>query len=183
MKIINRLLSFCILTITLFSCKVDSGITSPYVSYYKGDNTLLYFIKPLKMSGESNKGKVDVDFTFNDQKDSDSSFVTVNYTVYNLTLNGTVKSYIECNGNTIDLQKNEKVFQEFVSGSPKIRYTSQLSKASFLSVLKYKDFTFKLSALNSKEEVFRFLLKRKYHNKLNKTSTQLYDILSQKITQ
>ncbi len=183
MKIINKLLSLFILTITLYSCKVDSGITSPYVSYYKGDNTLLYFIKPLKMSGENNKGKVEVDFTFNDQKDSDSSFVTVNYTVYNLSLNGIVKSFIESNGNTFDLQKNEKVFQEFVSGSPKIRYTSQMSKVSFLSILKCKDFTFKLSTLNNKEDMYRFLLKNKYHNKLNKTSTQLYDILSQKITQ
>ena len=135
------------------------------------------------MIGEMNKAKVQIDFTFNDQKDSDSSFVTVNYTVYSLDIKGGIKASFEQKNKSIELLKNEMIFQEGYAGNTKIRYSGQLSKVSFLGLLKDADFKLKLVSQKKTEEQYSFVLKNKYRKKLYKTSVQLYENLAQKIIQ
>jgi hypothetical protein len=157
------------------SCRVNKSINRPFVSYYKSENTLIYFIKPKKLVSE-NKSSIDVDFTFTDNLAPDS--VTVNFTLkrgkelVKPSFNVIIDSAI------IPLKINDIIFKEIVRKNVSVRYSSYISKKELLKIIKAKNFSIQSYSNNVVADFYKLI--NKEMSKMEEINFSLYEILESK---
>ncbi len=129
-----RKLSFSptvLIAVLLTSCLPGNGTKTgkAFETYYVGDGINQYFVAPLKFKAENMT--FNCDFTYRDKNDS----VTCNYSIFadqpfvNFDYIG-----FEKNGGSINLYNSKKLFVEKQKKQFHSRYTSQLSRASFIEL-------------------------------------------------
>lgn len=158
------------------SCKVSPSIKVPYVTYYRGDNTMLYFIKPMNLF--EGKNSMSIDFTFIDKKETDSPSVTVNYTINNFSKSKNNTFYLKVNTKLHKLEDVNIIFEEIKKGKRVTRYTSKINQRIILEILENSHFQFVLEN-NNESKIYE--ISRKYEKKLNQTSNSIKTIIKEKI--
>jgi len=174
----NRKFTFIMLVasvIILHSCRVDSTLRTPYIAYYKGDNTLLYFIKPLHLYNDKNK--MSIDFTFIDKKENDTASVTANYTFYNYNKSKSDIFYIQIDSNKYKLLNTEIIFEEIKKGQHIVRYSSKITQKELVKLLDKSSFQF---VVENKQLNRTYSTNKKYAKKLKKTSNDISSIIKDK---
>jgi len=161
--------------LALNSCKVSPAIKVPYVTYYKGDNTLLYFIKPMNLYYEKNR--MSIDFTFADKKIADSAAVTANYTFYKYAKSKGDVYYLQIDGNKYKLKDTETIYEEIKDGKRVARFSSKIYQKELIDLLQKANFQFIVENGTSQKH---YIISNKYAKKLKKTSTDIYEIVKDK---
>jgi hypothetical protein len=167
--------TFLILLSIFQGCKVSPSIKIPYVTYYKGDNTLLYFIKPMNLY--NGKNKMSADFTFIDKKENDTPNVTMNYTIYDFIKTKNDAFFIQVDTTKFRLLNTEVIFEELQKGKRVIRYSSKISQKDLMLVLNKADFKF---LVENKQMNRIYNISKKYTKKLRKTSNDISSIIKDK---
>lgn len=96
-----------------------------FTSYYRGNNEMLYFFKPIKF--ESEETSLEVDFTFIGKGDTVMDSITMNYSII------TIKPLINTDLKALYLDSSkiaigEQLFNELRGKNYKLRYTTKISK-------------------------------------------------------
>lgn len=169
------LILFIVTLLVLQSCKVNPAIKVPYVSYYRGDNTMLYFIKPMNLY--ENENSMSIDFTFIDKKETDSASVTVNYTINNCSKSKNDIFYLKIDSTKHKLEDATVIFEEIQKGKRVTRYTSKIHQKLMLEILEKSYFQFVIENGNA-DRVYK--ISRKYEKKLKQTSTDIKAIVKEK---
>lgn len=172
-----RNITILFLLIIFTSCASNKSIKNPYVSYYKGENTLIYYIKP-KTLYSNNKNNVIIDFTFTDNKQPDS--VTVNYTIDKTKSLTKPAFYLTIQDSEIKLNIAEIIFKESNGNEVKSRYSSYISKKDLLKLIASEGFSFTSKTEN---ESIVFKMKNKEINKMKIIKIELSEILNNKLNQ
>lgn len=173
MKFYKSIILFGVI-ILITSCKVNPTIKNPYITYYRGDNSLLYFIKPMSLL--NGKDKMSVDFTFTDKK-IDSASVTVNFSFFNFKKQKSDSFYINSDSVKHQLLNKEIIFEEVVKGKQIVRYSSKMFQKDLLELLSRAKFKFVINNLQIEKH---YQLTTKYSKKFKKTSNEIISILKDK---
>ncbi len=133
-----------------------------FTSYYRGNNEMLYFFKPITFKSE--EASLEVDFTFISIGDTVVDSVTMNYsiiTIKQLKSNDLKSLYFDSSKIAI----GEQLFNELRGKNYKLRYTTKISKqlsrtlndkTSIKCTLNGKDVIFYTGSNDTKKSLLRF---------------------------
>jgi hypothetical protein len=133
-----------------------------FTSYYRGNNEMLYFFKPITFKSE--EASLEVDFTFISKGDTVVDSVTMNYsiiTIKQLKSNDLKSLYFD----STKIAIGEQLFNELRGKNYKLRYTTKISKqlsrtlndkTSIKCTLNEKDVIFYPSSNYTKKSLLRF---------------------------
>ncbi len=133
-----------------------------FTSYYRGNNEMLYFFKPIKFKSE--EASLEVDFTFISKGDTVVDSVTMNYsiiTIKQLKINDLKSIYFDSSKIAI----GEQLFNELRGKNYTLRYTTKISKqlsrtfsdkTSIKCTFNEKDVIFYNGSNDAKKSLLRF---------------------------
>jgi hypothetical protein len=133
-----------------------------FTSYYRGNNEMLYFFKPIKFKSE--EASLEVDFTFISKGDTVLDSVTVNYSIITIKeLKSTDLKALYFDSSKIAI--GEQLFNELRGKNYKLRYTTKISKqlsrtlndkTSIKCTLNEKDVIFYTASNYTKKSLLKF---------------------------
>lgn len=148
----------------------------PYVSFYKGEEGVLYFIKPLKMKSKDSKLLIDFTFNYNYIEGIDSSEVIFNFSIIKnkpvkninkITFSNTVIKVESKNTKLIFIDNNKR---KFIS-----RHSSTLSLTELRQIFKDINFTIKVEENQSDYSFSTTNKTQRKVKQLNKTLFKIFE--------
>jgi hypothetical protein len=174
MKISWLLLSASLLLASSCFSVRSSGSRSAkrlFTSYYYGEGSTQYFVKPISFSDSDEDFELIVDFTFR-YKDNLDSIVTVNYTIAGNSLVDDVEMLKLVSGNEeVVMSEHLRLFKDKDKNGLLSRYSTSMRLKDLNNLMDNEQWKWKLS---SGKKTFVFVSNRKSRKKINSLRENLF---------
>lgn len=150
------------------------GAKKLFASYYSGEGSTQYFIKPISFEGREKKLQLIADFTFR-YKDNLDSTVTVNYTLRGSSLVGEVEKLTVSSGNKVVLMSDHlRLFKEKSRKDLLSRFGSSMSLRDLKALMEKDQWQWKL---NTGQDSIVFESNRKSSKTINALRENLFILI------